>query len=47
MRGLTGDGGPATSAQLSGPAHMAVSADGTVYISDISNNSIRAIKPKQ
>ena len=46
-RRLIGDGGPATSAQLSGPARLAVDTDGTVYISDFNNNAVRVLRPIQ
>jgi DNA-binding beta-propeller fold protein YncE len=45
--GYIGDGGPATSAQLSGPARLAVDSDGTVYISDFNNNAVRVLRPIQ
>ncbi len=43
--GYIGDGGAATSAQLSGPARLAVDSDGTVYISDFGNNAVRVLRP--
>jgi uncharacterized protein (TIGR03437 family) len=42
---FAGDGGPATSASLSGPSSVVVAPDGTVYISDSDNNRIRKIAP--
>jgi uncharacterized protein (TIGR03437 family) len=42
--GYTGDGGPATSAELSTPAAIAA-ASGTVYIPDRDNNVIRVVLP--
>jgi hypothetical protein len=41
--GFTGDGGPATSAELSGPAGVAVDAAGNLVISDWGNNRIRVV----
>lgn len=41
--GYSGDGGPALSAQLSGPADLAVDASGSLYIADANNNRIRKI----
>ena len=42
-RGYSGDGGPATSAQLSSPAGIFVDASGTLYIADQVNYRIRAV----
>jgi uncharacterized protein (TIGR03437 family) len=39
--GFSGDGGPATSAQLSAPCGIAVDAAGNLYIPDPGNNRIR------
>jgi uncharacterized protein (TIGR03437 family) len=41
--GYSGDGGPATSAQLNKPEAVAVDAGGGVYISDYFNNRIREV----
>jgi hypothetical protein len=42
--GFSGDGGPATSAQLHDPLSVAVDGDGTLYIAD-STNRIRKVTP--
>jgi len=41
--GYSGDGGPATSALLSGPTGVVVDASGNLYISDYYNNRIRKV----
>ena len=41
--GFSGDGGPATSAQLSGPANVAVDFAGNLYIVDTGNQRIRKV----
>lgn len=45
VEGLVGDGGTATSAQLRNPSHVAVDANGVVYVSDATDpeNRVRRI----
>jgi hypothetical protein len=43
IQGYSGDGGPATSAELFNPYGVAVSSTGQVYISDFANDYIRVI----
>ncbi len=43
--GYSGDGGPATEAQLDNPVDLEVAPDGTVYFADVSNSCIRKIDP--
>jgi sugar lactone lactonase YvrE len=44
-RGFDGDGGPATGASLDNPLDVALSADGTLFIADYSNNRVRMVTP--
>jgi sugar lactone lactonase YvrE len=41
--GATGDGGPATSAELSAPGGVFVDANGNIFIADAGNNEIREV----
>src|SRR3954453_9471281 len=41
--GFSGDGGPATAAQLSGPQGVEATSDGTILIPDTGNHRVRAI----
>ncbi len=43
--GYEGAGGPALSAKLNNPVDLAFAPDGTLYVSDVYNHSIRAIAP--
>ncbi len=44
--GYTGDGGPATSAEMNGPARIAVDTAGNLFVADGGNNAIRMIAPQ-
>jgi sugar lactone lactonase YvrE len=41
--GYSGDGGPATAAQLNGPAQIALDAAGNLYIADYYNHRVRKV----
>ncbi len=43
--GYSGDGGPATSAQLDAPSGAVMSADGRTWIADPNNNVVREVSP--
>jgi trimeric autotransporter adhesin len=43
--GLSGDGGPATSAQLNTPYGVAIDASGNLFIADTNNHCIRKVTP--
>lgn len=44
--GYAGDGGPAREALLNGPHNLAVLSDGTIFIADTFNHSVRVYHPK-
>jgi len=43
--GFSGDGGPATAAQLNAPVRQTLDAAGNLYIADSANNRIRKVTP--
>ena len=43
-QGFSGDGGPATAAQLNAPMSVAVATNGILYIADTGNQRIRAVQ---
>jgi sugar lactone lactonase YvrE len=45
-QGFSGDNGPAASAELNGPASIAVDSAGNLYVADTLNNRIRLLQPQ-
>ena len=43
--GYSGDGGPATAAELNEPSDLTAGPDGSIYFTDIQNNVVRKIAP--
>jgi uncharacterized protein (TIGR03437 family) len=44
-QGYSGDGGPATQAQINAPTALAADAGGNIYVADTGNNAIRVLQP--
>ena len=44
--GFSGDGGPATAAQLKDPSDLALDREGNLYIADAGNNRVRRVSAK-
>jgi Adenylate and Guanylate cyclase catalytic domain/NHL repeat len=44
--GFSGDGGPATSADLRGPQSIAIDSAGDIFIADSQNNRVRRVDPR-
>ncbi|MEA2425837.1 MAG: hypothetical protein QOH13_2247 [Thermoleophilaceae bacterium] len=44
-QGFSGDGGPASAAQLNAPQGLAIALNGGVFLSDTGNNRVRLIRP--
>ena len=45
LGGYSGDGGPATSAQLNDPEGVALDSAGDLFIADTFNNAVREVTP--
>ncbi|HKE23349.1 MAG TPA: hypothetical protein VKB88_13375 [Bryobacteraceae bacterium] len=45
--GFSGDGGPATSAQVNSPKGLAIDKSGNVYVADTGNNIVRILQPNR
>jgi sugar lactone lactonase YvrE len=45
VEGFSGDGGPATAAQLRGPSSVMLDGNGSIYIADTFNHRVRRITP--
>ena len=45
IAGFSGDGGPATAAELNLPYGLAVDTSGNLYIADLNNNRVRRVSP--
>jgi uncharacterized protein (TIGR03437 family) len=43
-RGYSGDGGPATQAQLNAPSAIALGKNGSLYVADMANNAVRLLQ---